>query len=185
MNIADNPHLHKTDVSGSLLVGKLVLDACCGGRMFWYDKTNEQTIFMDKREVDKGAFPNNWNPNWCVKPDVLADFRNMPFPDNSFKLIIYDPPHLTSGSEKSVINKKYGLLNKETWKEDIIQGFTECYRVLDEYGTLIFKWNEANIKASELIKSFPVKPLFGDFTGKTGKTIWFTFMKGVSVCNDR
>ena len=101
---------------------------------------------MDKREVEKGAFPNNWNPNWCVKPDVIADFRDMPFPDKSFKLVVYDPPHLTSGSEKSVINKKYGLLNKETWKEDIIQGFKECWRVLDEHGTLIFKWNEATVR---------------------------------------
>src|SRR5690606_39839089 len=104
-------------------------------------------------------------------------FRDMPFPDNSFKLVVFDPPHLTSGSEKSVINMKYGLLSKKTWKEDIIAGFNECWRVLDYFGVLIFKWNEANIKASELIKEFPVKPLFGDFTGKTGKTIWMTFMK--------
>lgn len=156
---------------------KLILDACCGGRMFWYTKQNESVVFMDNREVDKGAFQNNWNPNWCVKPDTLADFRDMPFGEKSFKLIIFDPPHLTSGSEKSVINKKYGLLNKQTWKQDIVDGFNECWRVLDDYGTLIFKWNEANIKASELLKAFPIEPLFGDFTGKTGKTIWITFMK--------
>ena len=157
--------------------GKLVLDACCGGRMFWWNKQNEHTLFMDCREVDKGAFNNNWNPNWCVKPDVIADFREMPFADKSFKMVIYDPPHLTSGSMKSVINQKYGLLNKETWKEDIVAGFNECWRVLDDYGVLIFKWNEANIKAKELIRAFPVEPLFGDFTGKTGKTIWVTFIK--------
>lgn len=154
-----------------------ILDACCGGRMFWYDKNNENTLYVDNREVDKGAFSNHWNPNWCVKPDQLVDFREMPFADKSFKMVVFDPPHLTSGSEKSVINKKYGLLNKETWKIDIVNGFNECWRVLDDYGVLIFKWNEANIKASELIKAFPVKPLFGDFTGKTGKTIWMTFLK--------
>lgn len=159
------------------LPDKYILDACCGGRMFWYDKNHEKVLYADKRNVDKGAFANNWNPNWCVKPDITMDFRAMPFKDNSFKMVVYDPPHLTSGSEKSVINKKYGLLNKETWKQDLIDGFNECWRVLDEYGTLIFKWNEANIKASELIKALPVGPLFGDFTGKTGKTIWMTFMK--------
>ena len=157
--------------------GKLVLDACCGGRMFWWNKQNEETLFMDYREVDKGAFQNNWNPNWCVKPDVIADFREMPFADKSFKMVIYDPPHLTSGSMKSVINKKYGLLNKETWREDILKGFEECWRVLADDGVLIFKWNEANIKARELLKTFPVKPLFGNFTGKGGNTIWATFMK--------
>lgn len=156
---------------------KIILDACCGGRMFWWDKNNTDVLFMDNREVPKGAFDNNWNPGWCVNPDVVADFREMPFPDKHFKMVIFDPPHLTSGSMKSVINKKYGLLNKDTWKQDIIDGFNECWRVLDDNGVLIFKWSEDNIKAKELLRAFPVQPLFGDFTGKTGKTIWVTFMK--------
>ncbi len=59
----------------------IILDACCGGRMFWYDKENENTIYADKRNIDKGAFSNNWNPNWCIKPDVTYDFREMPFAD--------------------------------------------------------------------------------------------------------
>ena len=154
-----------------------VLDACCGGRMFWWNKNNPNALFMDCREVEKGAFANGWNPNWCVAPDVVADFRDMPFPDGSFRMVVYDPPHLTSGSMKSVINKKYGLLNRETWKQDIVDGFAECWRVLAPGGVLIFKWNEANIKAKELLRSFPAEPLFGDFTGKTGSTIWVTFLK--------
>lgn len=156
---------------------KYILDACCGGRMFWYNKKNKNVLFMDIRKVEKGAFKNNWNPNWCVNPDVIADFRKNPFPNKSFKMVVYDPPHLISGSMKSVINTKYGLLNKDTWKEDITLGFKECWRVLDDFGVLIFKWNEANIKVRELVKSFPVEPLFGHFTGKSGKTIWMTFLK--------
>lgn len=154
-----------------------VLDACCGGRMFWWNKENTDALFMDCREVEKGAFQNNWNPGWCVKPDEIADFRDMPFPDNVFKVVVFDPPHLTSGSMKSVINKKYGLLNKDTWKADIVAGFSECWRVLAPGGVLIFKWNEANIKAKDLLRSFPTEPLFGDFTGKTGSTIWVTYLK--------
>lgn len=154
-----------------------VLDACCGGRMFWYDKSNPDAIFMDSREVGKGAFKNKWNPNWCVMPDIIADFRDMPFPDHSFNLVVYDPPHLTNGSEKSVINTKYGLLNKETWRQDILDGFTECWRVLKTGGVLIFKWHLTNIKKLELVRLLPVEPLFGDFTGKGGATIWMTFLK--------
>lgn len=167
----------KTKDLNDNLRGKLILDACCGGRMFWYDKQNEDVLFVDCRKVEKGAFANNWNPNWSVSPDIVTDFRNLPFSDKSFKMVVFDPPHLTSGSMKSVINKKYGLLNKDTWKEDIAAGFNECWRVLDNYGTLIFKWNEANIKSSELIQCLPAKPLFGDLTGKTGKTIWMAFLK--------
>jgi len=156
---------------------KPVLDACCGGRMFWYDKNNQLALFTDQREVDKGAFQKDWNPHWCVKPNVISDFRKMPFADESFSLVVFDPPHLVNGSMKSVLNKKYGLLNKHTWKTDLVAGFEECWRVLANNGVLIFKWNEANIKSSDLIKILPIKPLFGDFTGKTGKTIWMTFLK--------
>lgn len=156
---------------------KLILDACCGGRMFWYHKTNDNALFMDIREVEKGAFENNWNPGWCIQPDVVADFRRMPFPDNHFKMVVFDPPHLYSGSMKSVINKKYGLLNRDTWKQDIKQGFDECWRVLETFGVLIFKWNEANINGRQIVKILNHTPLFGDFTGKSGNTIWMTFMK--------
>ena len=171
--------------SSDLLGFPPVLDACCGGRMFWYRKNNPTALFMDCREVEKGAFANNWNPNWCVKPDVIGDFRDMPFPDDTFRLVVYDPPHLTSGSMKSVINKKYGLLNKDTWRQDIVDGFNECWRVTAPNGVLIFKWNDANIKALDLIKSFPVEPLFGDFTGKTGKTVWMTFLKPNTQIHNR
>ena len=156
---------------------KKILDACCGGRMFWWNKNNPDTWFVDCRKVPKGAFQNNWNPNWCIEPDEIVDFRNMPYQSNGFNLVVFDPPHLTSGSMKSVINKKYGLLNKQTWKQDIVAGFKECWRVLAVGGVLIFKWNEANIKAKELLREFETEPLFGDFTGKTGATIWVTFLK--------
>jgi len=154
-----------------------VLDACCGGRMFWYEKNNQMALFQDERQVEKGAFQNNWNPNWCVKPDILADFRQMPFKTKSFQVVVFDPPHISRGSMKSVINKKYGVLNSSTWKEDLVDGFCECWRVLKTNGVLIFKWNEASVKTSDLIKALPKKPLFGDFTGKSGNTIWMTFLK--------
>lgn len=28
-------------------MGKPILDACCGSRMFWYDKDNPAVVFMD------------------------------------------------------------------------------------------------------------------------------------------
>lgn len=33
-------------------MNKPILDACCGSRMFWFDKENENTIFMDNRDVE-------------------------------------------------------------------------------------------------------------------------------------
>ena len=62
--------------------------------------------------------------------------------------------------------KKYGHLGNN-WKEDIKQGFNECFRVLENYGVLIFKWNEAQIKLNEILKLTDVKPLFGNRRAKT------------------
>lgn len=55
------------------------------------------------------------------------------------------------------------------------RGFDECMRVLKPNGTLIFKWNEEQIKLSEVLKCFSQKPLLGN---KRSKTHWLVFMKG-------
>ena len=28
-----------------------------------------------------------------IAPDLLADFTDLPFPDNTFALVVFDPPH--------------------------------------------------------------------------------------------
>lgn len=68
-----------------------VLDACCGSRMFWFDKEFEDAIFMDKRTLETTLCDGR---SLSVNPDVIGDFRNMPFEDESFHLVIFDPPHL-------------------------------------------------------------------------------------------
>ena len=154
---------------------KFILDACCGGRMFWIDKNQPNTIFQDIRETEKGCIPQQ--KNFCVKPDIIGDFRKMVFLDKSFKLIVFDPPHLKL-SETSLLRTKYGSLS-EKWRDDFKKGFEECWRCLEDYGVLIFKWNDGKIKSKEILDLFSIKPLFGQVgtnKGKT-KTIWFCYMK--------
>jgi hypothetical protein len=74
------------------------------------------------------------------------------------------------------MNQKYGTL-LPTWETDIRAGFDECIRVLKPNGTLIFKWNEIQIKLNTVLDILPMKPLFGHTSGKHGRTIWMTFMK--------
>ena len=71
---------------------------------------------------------------------------------------------------------KYGHLNGD-WKDNIRKGFAECFRVLKHGGFLIFKWNETDIKVSEILKLTPVKPIFGHISGKRANTHWICFMK--------
>lgn len=148
-----------------------ILDACCGSKMFWFDKDNPNVTFMDCREeyekLDSGHVIN-------VKPDIIGDFRDIPFEDNTFDLVVFDPPHLLRAGDNSWLAKKYGKLNRETWETDIYLGFVECMRVLKPTGTLIFKWNENQIKLSEILTLINHKPLFGN---RRAKTHWLVFMK--------
>lgn len=150
---------------------KKILDACCGSRMFWFDKENEETIFMDNRQIDTKLCDGR---RLIIKPDIIADFRNIPFENNTFYLVVFDPPHLKQAGKNSWLAKKYGTLDKQTWPQDIRQGFNECMRVLKPNGTLIFKWNEEQIKLKDILKVIEYKPLFGN---KRAKTHWLVFMK--------
>lgn len=150
---------------------KKILDACCGSKMFWFDKENENTVFMDNRYFEDTLCDGR---TLEINPDVIADFRHMPFQDESFYLVVFDPPHLLKAGENSWLAKKYGKLKSDTWKEDIRQGFKECMRVLKPNGTLIFKWNEEQIKLNEILTTIDFEPLFGN---KRAKTHWLVFMK--------
>ena len=149
---------------------KRVLDATCGSRMIWFDKQNPDAVYMDNRQLTTtlcdGRVLN-------VNPDVVADFRQMPFPDESFHLVVFDPPHLVRAGKDSWLAQKYGLLSAD-WKADIAQGFAECVRVLKPNGTLIFKWNEDQVSLKEVLDAIGQTPLFGN---RRSKTHWLVFMK--------
>lgn len=161
---------------------KIILDACCGSRMFWFDKNNPNCLFIDKRSetVDtKDSSCKSGIRTIKVEPDLVADFTEMPFENESFAMVVFDPPHLKTLGQNSWMAKKYGRL-PEDWQFMLQKGFAECFRVLRPDGTLIFKWNESEIKSSDVLKLIPYKPLFGHTTGRQAKTIWMAFMKGVS-----
>lgn len=71
---------------------KPILDACCGGKMFYYDKNDPRVLFQDIRSFkDKDIYKGR---TFSVEPDIVADFTSMPYPDNSFNMVVFDPPHL-------------------------------------------------------------------------------------------
>lgn len=152
---------------------KIILDACCGSRMFWFDKKNPNVLFQDIRNEEYILCDNR---TLKVCPDIVADFRSMPYPDESFKLVVFDPPHMKKLGQDTWMAQKYGVLFP-TWETDIKQGFDECMRVLESNGVLIFKWNEAQITLNKILDVIGATPLFGHTSGKHGKTIWLCFMK--------
>lgn len=158
---------------------KKILDPCCGSRMFWFNKHNPEVIFGDNRELDDTLCDDR---KLEIHPDEIMDFRKLRFSDKSFKLVVFDPPHLNSLGKNSWMAKKYGVLGK-TWRDDLRKGFSECFRVLENDGILIFKWNESDIKVGEILELIDYKPLFGHKSGKLQKTHWITFMKSSCYLN--
>jgi len=147
-----------------------IIDVCCGSKMFWFRKDHPQAVYMDIRELEDTLCDGR---KLVIKPDIVGDFKNIPFPDNSFKLAVFDPPHLIKAGENSWLAKKYGKL-PEDWQSEIKQGFDECMRVLEPHGVLIFKWNEDQIRTKEVLSAIGQMPLLGD---RRSKTHWMVFMK--------
>lgn len=162
----------------SLYPSPAVLDACCGSRMFWFDRDDRMALFLDKRRERHVVDSRCGKYSVEVIPDVLGTFTDLPFADDTFPLVVFDPPHTFCG-EKGWMRKKYGSLGSG-WRDDIRAGFAECFRVLAPFGTLIFKWNEHRVPVSTVLSLTPEKPLFGQRCGATAKTHWIVFMKTAS-----
>ena len=157
-----------------------VLDPCCGSRMMWLDKQDPRATFGDKRSevltVTDRSHREDGTRTLRIEPDALMDFRALPYPDGRFKLVAFDPPHLVRAGPKSWLAAKYGKLS-EDWRDDLRRGFAECFRVLEPGGVLVFKWNETQVKLTEVLALTPQKPLFGQISGRRGMTHWLVFMK--------
>ena len=150
-----------------------ILDPCCGAKMMWFDKQNQRALFGDVRSESHTLCDGRALE---IKPDLVMDFTALPFDDETFRLVVFDPPHLIYAGEKSWLRKKYGRLNAQ-WRESLKKGFAECFRVLKPEGILIFKWNESQIKIKEVLALTDQKPLFGHPSGRKGLTHWYTFIK--------
>lgn len=65
-----------------------VLDPACGGRMFWFDKSDDRVLFGDVRDESWELCDGR---RFDVKPDMLMDYRDLPFPDETFRMVTLDP----------------------------------------------------------------------------------------------
>ena len=154
---------------------KPVLDPASSVRSFYFDKKDERVVFGDIREKETHLLTNGQIIH--IEPDEVMDFRAIPYPDETFQMVVFDPPHRIKLKSESDFIKKYGQLDKDTWRKDLAQGFTECFRVLKTNGTLVFKWSEVSIKLSEILKLTDRKPILGHPSGKKMGTHWVLFLK--------
>lgn len=164
---------------------KKILDVTCGSRSIWFDKKHPLALYCDKRkehhERDFGKGRGGYKV--CdITPDVQCNFTDLPFDDNSFSLVVFDPPHALNLSDKAWLKNLYGTYNsEEEMMDNIAAGFRECMRVLKPDGVLIFKWADTSVKVANIIKVFGQQPLFGHRSGIKSNTHWLCFMK-VTQC---
>jgi SAM-dependent methyltransferase len=113
-----------------------VLDACCGSRMFWFDRGHPDAVFVDNRAERHeltDASSKGGSRSLVIDPDIVADFTALPFADDTFALVAFDPPHLVRNGKSGWLAKKYGKLGAD-WRDDLRRGFAECFRVLRPEG---------------------------------------------------
>ncbi|WP_428059238.1 class I SAM-dependent methyltransferase [Dickeya oryzae] len=143
--------------------------------MFWFDRNDARTVFADIRREQHTLCDGR---SLEINPDIVADFRALPFNNEQFALVVFDPPHLIRAGENGWLRKKYGALNRDTWRDDLRTGFAEAFRVLRPLGVLVFKWNETQIPIREVLALTDQKPAFGHLSGKRSNTHWVCFIKG-------
>lgn len=162
-----------------------ILDATCGFRGIWFQKNHPFVTFMDKRNevVDSKTKGVKFKSRrrWKIKPDVVSEWKNAPFPDEYFDMIIFDPPHkiVNTKRELGAIEKEYGCFYGNGWKKEIKEGVDKLFKILKPEGVFVFKWSDSNIDVNKILKLFPYKPMFGSNTKSKGHTanFWIVFIK--------
>lgn len=99
-----------------------------------------------------GRFWAAWRPRFLTACDLdpaksplgqSVDFTAMPFDDASFDAVVFDPPYKLNGTGGShASDAGYGVANSVRWQDRhalIIDGITECVRVLAPGGMLLVK----------------------------------------------
>ena len=120
--------------------------------MYGGDKEPENVVFMDKER--RLFYP----------PTLFATWQNLPFRDNIFRAVIFDPPHIFS--ETSMYNKNpsarpNGAKKRPGWygafssKRQAIHAFLAAQREFSRISRqLYFKWNIASLGIDSVLTLF-------------------------------
>jgi len=165
-----------------------VLDATAGNRCMWDKKENNYIVFIDIE------------PELSIKPDFIMDCTNTGFPDNSFNIIFFDPPHSYGRTKNTGVHQtpNYEVQKQKGWHIGAYYGFDkfptkraliafihkaqkEFYRIIKPGGVLWFKWSEIHSTLDAMLCLFDKWDLVMKFEVAyqrrvKGNTTWWVMM---------
>lgn len=167
----------------------IILDATAGNRMMWRHLPNsdsEYIMFIDKEE------------NLKYQPDMICNWRELPFPDDRFLMVVFDPPHVWGFGDKSIHRDPSLSIegagswwgnpkNKRELVLDMIYGQREFARVAP---ILCFKWNDNRMSLERALSCLDcweeVYRKEYHRPGKLGnsKTWWITLKRKITVVDE-
>jgi hypothetical protein len=130
----------------------MILDAGCGNRAMWLQKNHEQILHID---IEK---------HLQRKPDLFASNTNLPFPNECFQTVFFDPPFCWNNSTHPLFSfpnreklwKKYPNIREDSYppqyygieryktRSQLVKYLyvaqKELYRVLKPDGCLWLRW---------------------------------------------
>lgn len=105
----------------------------------------------------RGKWWTNWQPDNFTYHDLKidqVDFTNLPYEDNTFEQICFDPPYVciggrqSSGPNQKTMYEAFGLdvapRTPDGVQDLIDRGLTECYRVLKPKSYILVKCQDYN-----------------------------------------
>ncbi len=104
----------------------LTLDCAYGEGVFWRKRRPTNLVTSD---LKPGA-------------QTVADFACLPFPDNTFQAVVFDPPYKLNGTPTKEVDHRYGVETPTRWQDrmSLMQcGFIDAERVLAPKGHLLVK----------------------------------------------
>ena len=121
------PAIHAWPTNGDLIAdvaklydfGKSVLDATYGRGRFW---TKYRPVGLVGNDIDPAS-----------PADFHFDFRDLPWGDETFDTVVFDPPYKLAGTPAlGEFDRRYGLNRPQRWQDRfqlIVDGARECSRV--------------------------------------------------------
>ncbi len=143
-----------------------ILDATCGRREFWKDKSPKHLVCIDRRA--------------SVRPDIVADDRYLPFQDIVFDAIYFDPPH-NHGSGGHYRDRYGGFGSYDDLRRLFRYGTLEFSRTLKTNGLLITKLTRCRLGHGLLghpcLLEEQVHRRFAEYAHLAGFTLIFTHQR--------